>query len=231
MPAAGARRAGRFAASSEEAVAAERPDAPRLAQACTVETKFRPRRTREGGRAGDDAANISSDAAAEPGEQEMISERRLYVVARKVVIQSRRLRLGQLEILEHYRSRCRPAPLSTKAWCWCGSLRPTTATCWTRVTKPPWRWSTSGSRPTRFRPGSLAPSVSSWWRTAGKSTTRCAASVNWMAARQASVMLGTFRRRYLEAAGRFPTRASRTRPALTTHSNFSFRAVIRSVTR
>jgi len=56
---------------------------------------------------------------------------------------------------------------------------------------------------------------------------RCAATLNWMAARQATCRFRTVRRRDLTSSGRFPMRASRTPPASTTRSNSSCMAATR----
>ena len=183
-----------------------------------------PRRTRQGGRAGD-AADFHRAPRRRRAAKTILSGG-CSSSARSSPIAS--TRSGRRRSWNITRSRCPPAPSSTRAWCWCGSSRPITATSWTRVTRPRWRWSINGSRPTRFRPG-VSRTPIAWSRTTAKSTRCAATSTGWRRVRRASIP--NCSAPISRSCGRSPTKASRTPPASTTRSSSSFRAAIRSATR
>ena len=206
----------------EEVVAAEGLDRTRLARC--ARRQFRAWRTRQGGRAGDAADFHRTPSRTSPAKT-ILSGGSMSCARSSPIAWSRSGRRRSSNIT---RSRCPLAPLSTRAWCWCASLRRITVTYWTRVTRPPWRWSINGLRPTRFRPGVLRTLIGQS-RTTAKSTRCGATSTGWRRVRRASTRncsAPTSR-----SCGRFLTKASRTPPASTMRSSSSFRVVIRSATR
>ena len=83
------------------------------------------------------------------------------------------------------RSRCPAGPSSTRAWCWCGSLRPTIAISWTRAIETALALVHQRFATNTFPSWRLAHPYRMVAHNGEINTLR--GNVNWMAARQASV--------------------------------------------